>query len=296
MSDDVKQNLRLALRMMLKPLVKLLIAQGVTHYDFSEASKDVFVEMAIRHFEEGERLNQSRVAVLTGLTRKEVKRVIVRAYTAEVHGKGFSRPGRILLGWHSDPVFVGPYGIPLELPYDSSDGEPSFKALVKTYGSDMAPRQILDVLLGSGSIVETEEGTYKPLRREFQPKALSPQLLERFGDVSHNFFSTAARNLDKETRNEALFERVVTAERRLSEKELAMLTEFIKQNGQAFLEKIDNWLVSLPQPKGGVENGFDTGLGMYHFVESEEDKMSLRDLLIERGLRLKDDIEAEGDQ
>ncbi|MEM8816357.1 MAG: DUF6502 family protein [Pseudomonadota bacterium] len=288
MSEDVKENLRLSLRMMLKPLVKLMIAQGVTHSDFAEAAKDVFVEMAIRHFEDGDRINQSRIAVLTGLTRKEVKRVIVRAYTSEVHGKGFSRPSRVLLGWHSDPVFVGPYGIPLDLPYDSVDDEPSFKSLVKVYGSDMAPRQMLEVLLASGAIVETDESTFKALRRSFEPKALSPQLLERFGDVAHNFFSTAARNIDKKSSSDALFERVVSATRPLSDKEVLLLSEYIKQHGQAFLEKIDNWIVSLPEAPG-VKEKRETGLGMYHYVESTEDKSSLKDLLIERGLEIKDE-------
>ena len=74
MGQNVKEHLRLALRMMLKPLMKLLISQGVTHGDFSEAAKDVYVEVAIRHFDKSSRVNQSRIAILTGLTRKEVKK------------------------------------------------------------------------------------------------------------------------------------------------------------------------------------------------------------------------------
>ena len=93
MGQNVKEHLRLALRMMLKPLVRLLISQGVSHGDFSEAAKDVYVEMAIRHFERSEKLNQSRTAILTGLTRKEVKNVIDRAMSAETHNKNFSRHG-----------------------------------------------------------------------------------------------------------------------------------------------------------------------------------------------------------
>lgn len=288
MSEGVKENLRLALRMMLKPLVKLLIAQGVTHHDFSEAAKDVFVEMAIRHFEDAGKVNQSRIAVLTGLTRKEVKRVIVRAQSAEFHGKGFSRPSKVLLGWHSDPVFVGPYGIPLDLPYDSLNDEPSFKLLVRTYGADMAPRQMLDVLLASGAIVETEEGRFKALRRSFEPKVLSAQLLERFGDVAHNFFSTAAKNIDKKSSSEALFERVVTATRPLTESEVQQFSEYVKHYGQAFLEKVDNWIVSLPDANQD-DATVETGLGMYHYIESKQDKTSLRELLIERGLEIKDE-------
>ena len=66
MSEGVRDSLRRALRMMMKPLVRLLISQGVTHADFSESAKDVYVEVAIRSFCETKKINQSRVAVLTG--------------------------------------------------------------------------------------------------------------------------------------------------------------------------------------------------------------------------------------
>ena len=56
MAEQVQEDLRLALRMMLKPLVKLLISQGVSHADFSAAAKDVFVEMAIRTSTRAKRL------------------------------------------------------------------------------------------------------------------------------------------------------------------------------------------------------------------------------------------------
>jgi len=113
MRQNVKEHLTLAVRMMLKPLVKLLISQGVSHGDFSEAAKDVYVEMAIRHFDKSTKVNQSRIAILTGLTRKEVKNVIDRAISAEPHSKNYSRPSRVLAGWHSDPKYIGPYGVPL---------------------------------------------------------------------------------------------------------------------------------------------------------------------------------------
>ena len=199
MGQNVKENLRLALRMMLKPLVKLLVSQGVSHGDFSEAAKDVYVEVAIRHFDKSSRVNQSRIAILTGLTRKEVKNVIDRAMRAEPHTKNFSRPSRVLAGWHSDPRFLGPYGVPLEVPYESSvdGGTPSFVELVKTYSGDMAPRPMLKELLRIGAVVETENKTYKVMRRDFIPEALSAELVERLGEVTHNFFSTAAKNIEK---------------------------------------------------------------------------------------------------
>lgn len=292
MSGEVQENLRKALRMLLKPLIKLFINQGVTHGDFSDVAKDVYVEMAIRHNMEGEKINQSRIAILTGLTRKEVKNVLERARGSESSGKGFSRPSKVLLGWHSDPKYLGPYGLPLQIPYDPNDDKfPSFKELVRIYGADMAPRQMYEILLKSGAISEPEPGIVKVNRRSFEPASLSPELIERFGNVGHNFFLTAAGNIEKKSQGGALLERVVSATKPWTEDKLQELVELSKEHGQGLLEYIDNWIVSeeknfreLPE-----EEERETGLGIYHYIESKEDKSSLKELLVERGLDLREE-------
>jgi hypothetical protein len=293
MGQNVKEHLRLALRMMLKPLVKLLVSQGVSHGDFSEAAKDVYVEVAIRHFDKSSRVNQSRTAILTGLTRKEVKNVIDRAMREELHAKNFSRPSRVLAGWHSDPRFLGPYGVPLEIPYEApvDGGTPSFVDLVKTYSGDMAPRPMLKELMRIGAVVESENKTYKVMRRDFIPEALSAELVERLGEVTHNFFSTAARNIEKKGPKDGLFERIVFAENGVTPNTVALFDEFVKQRGQEFLEELDNWLVAREKTEKDVARTIQTGFGMYHYIESPEDKQTLKDLLLERGLESQEEPE-----
>jgi len=286
MGQNVKENLRLALRMMLKPLVKLLVSQGVSHGDFSEAAKDVYVEVAIRDFDKSSRVNQSRIAILTGLTRKEVKNVIDRAMRADAHSKNHSRPARVLAGWHSDPRFIGPYGVPLEVPYESSveGGSPCFVELVKTYSGDMAPRPMLKELMRIGAVVETDKKMLKVLRRDFIPEALSGELVERLGHVAHNFFSTAARNIEKSGPDEGVFERIVFAENGVTEQTVELFDEFVKHRGQEFLEELDNWLVAREKVERDIPRSIQTGFGMYHYIENPDDKSDLRELLIERGL------------
>jgi len=293
MGQSVKEHLRLALRMMLKPLVKLLISQGVSHGDFSEAAKDVYVEVAIRHFDKSTKVNQSRVAILTGLTRKEVKNVIDRAMRSEPHGKNFSRPSRVLAGWHSDPRFLGPYGMPLEIAYESpvDGGIPSFVDLVRTYSGDMAPRPMLKELLRIGAVVESENGTFKVLRRDFIPEALSAELVERLGEVTHNFFSTAARNIEKKGQDGGLFERIVFAENGVTDQTVALFDAFVKHRGQEFLEELDNWLVAREKEEKGVTRTIQTGFGMYHYIEEPDDKGTLIELLKERGLDSQENSE-----
>jgi hypothetical protein len=290
MGQNVKEHLRLALRMMLKPLVKLLVSQGVSHGDFSEAAKDVYVEMAIRHFDDSTKVNQSKVAILTGLTRKEVKNVIDRAVRSDPQSRNYSRPARVLAGWHSDPRYLGPYGVPLEIPYESpvDGGTPCFVELVKTYSGDMAPRPMLKELIRIGAVVETGKDLLKVLRREFIPEALSAELVERLGQVAHNFFSTAARNIEKGSRDEGVFERIVFAENGVTPTTLKLFDEYVKDRGQDFLEELDNWFVSRNKLDKNEERTIQTGFGMYHYIETPDAKADLRDLLIERGLEVQD--------
>jgi len=285
MGQNVKEHLRLALRTMLKPLVKLLISQGVSHGDFSEAAKDVYVEMAIRHFDKSPKVNQSRTAILTGLTRKEVKNVIDRAITESPHNKNFSRPSRVLAGWHSDPKYIGPYGVPLEIPYEPAGVEgPSFVDLVKTYSGDMAPRPMLKELIRVGAVVELENKTYKAVRRDFEAEALSPELVERLGKVGQYFFSTAAANIEKEEQGSGNFDRRVYTDEGLSAESMRKFDEYIKRRGQEFLEELDNWFVAMEKSDRGNPDRRSTGLCMVHYVVNEDDKEELRELLVERGL------------
>lgn len=287
MGQNVKEHLRLAVRMMLKPLVRLLISQGVSHGDFSEVAKDVYVEMAIRHFENSEKLNQSRTAILTGLTRKEVKNVIDRATSEEPHSKIHSRPSRVLKGWHSDPKYIGPYGVPLEIPYESSgEGAPGFTDLVKTYSGDMAPRPMLKELVRVGAVVEMENKAYKVVRRDFEAEALSAELVERLGKVGHYFFSTAAANIEKKEQGSGYFDRRVYTDSGLSANSIEKFDEYIKHRGQEFLEELDNWFVSMEKIDKGKPERKNTGLCMVHYVVNVEDEEDLRELLVGRGLEI----------
>ncbi len=269
---------------MFKPLIRLLIAQGVTHAEFSETAKDVYVEVALKHFEAEGKVNRSRVAILTGLTRKEVKNVIDRTIESGYREKTFSRPERVLTGWYSDPQFQGPYGIPLELPYESGElGEKCFVELVKRYSGDMAPRQMLNQLVEAGSVVDVD-GRYKAVRRIFKHSTLSPSLIKRLGEVGHRVFSTAAKNIDKQMEGSGYFDRMVFADDGCTDEQIEAFNEYIKKRGQEYLEEIDVWFSSRKELNRPNDNRKDTGLYMVHYVEDADDSGTLQELLMERGV------------
>ncbi len=284
MELDVKDHLRRALSMMFKPLVRLLIAQGVTHAEFSETAKEVYVEVALRHFEAEGKVNRSRVAILTGLTRKEVKNVIDRTIASGYKEKTYSRPERVLTGWYSDPKFQGPYGIPLELPYEIGEaGEANFVSLVRQYSGDMAPRQMLNELMEAGSVVEVD-GRYKAVRRVFKHSTLSSSMIKRLGEAGYRVFSTAAKNIDKQVEGSGYFDRMVFADDGCTDNVIAMFDEYIKPRGQEFLEEIDVWFSSRKDLNNLREHAKETGIYMVHYVEDADDQIDLRSLLMQRGV------------
>lgn len=273
---------------MFKPLVRLLIAQGVTHAEFAETAKEVYVETALRHFETDGKVNKSRIAILTGLTRKEVKNVIDRALSSQVQEKTYSRPARVLTGWYSDPAFQGPYGIPLELPYESSETDsPSFTELVRRYSGDMAPRQMLNQLVESGSVVEIE-GRYKAINRAYTHSQLSEPSIKRLGEVGYRVFSTAAKNIDRKSDTDRHFDRMVYADDGCTDEVLELFDGYIRKHGQQFLEELDVWFSSRRDLNKSDKLRKETGIYMVHYVEDEGDLGTLRSLLGDRGIEAED--------
>lgn len=284
MAEKVKDHLKGALTLMLKPLVRLLIAQGVTHAEFAETAKEVYVESALRDFEVEGKVNKSRVAILTGLTRKEVKNVIDRVLTQDAPDKKYSRPERVLAGWFNDPVYTGPYGIPLELPYVSNEeGEPSFTELVKSYSGDMAPKQMLRELLRSGSVVEIDN-RYKAVRRNYVHEVLSPKLIRRLGQIGYRVFSTAAKNIDKQAAGSGYFDRQVFADEGCTENVIEMFDQYIKERGQRLLEEIDVWFSANEKNNVPGDRRKNTGFYMVHYVDDLDERTGLREILNQRGI------------
>ncbi len=238
--------------------------------------------MAIRYGDVGKRINQSQIAILTGLTRKEVKNVIDRAVASEAAQIKPSRPSRVLTGWYNDPDYTGPYGIPIELPYDTQDtGEPCFVRLVRTYSGDMAPRQMLNELVRSGCVLEVSEGRFKAVKRDYQHRQLSEELINRLGELGYRIFSTAATNIDNDTLGRGYFDRNVFADEGCTDEVIEEFDKVIRVRGQALLEDLDIWLASNNREARKNEVKKNTGLYMIHYVERPSENQTLRDLLLE---------------
>ncbi len=288
MSDSIKAALLSAYQVLLGPLVRILLRQGISYAEFSEVAKSVYVEVALKDFKvAGRKATRTRVAVMTGLTRKEVKRVIDEALKDQYEPNAkFSRLGRVLVGWHTDTDFTGPYGLPLELEYEATKaGEPTFSELVKRHSGDMSPRSILDELIRVGAVRETDVGWYRVLRRDYITDATGRDTFERTGFIVRNFINTVDFNMTKSAPGKGRFERHVFPADGIRAKDFEKFDEYLRDRCQALLEELDNWLTKLPipDPKKGDEV-IHTGVGMYHYMTHVADDRNLKEVLRDEGL------------
>jgi hypothetical protein len=288
MTNSVKPGLLSAFRVLLRPLIRILLRHGISFAELAEIVKAVYVEIAVTDFKvEGKRGTKSRIAVITGLTRKEVSRVIELAGAENQGGKSnLNRVARVLAGWHTDPDFIGPYGMPLEIRYeDSGLNLVTFSTLVRRYSGDMSPRSMLDELVRVGAVVETEPGWLKVLRRVYEPQTLAQDNFERVGEVVKNFVDTVDFNLQKEALGAGRFERIVYSPEGIRNEDMGKFNQYVKERCQTLLEEIDNWIAQLELPdKANHEKVTHTGIGIYHYIERKDEKQSFKEKLAAEGL------------
>ncbi len=271
MNQTPKNSLLDAFKKILRPFIGVLLRNGVSIAEFVELVKTAFVEVAANEFEvPGKRMSQSRVAIVTGLTRKEVARVIKeehrRLYGYEGSPQG--RAARVLLGWHMDDDFVGPYGTPNDLPFDSKDTL-NFADLVKRHSGDMPARAMLDELLRIGAVEETKDGLYRVLMRTYLPPSLAPGGLELMQKALADFHETVILNLERHPDRPGRFQRRVKSDDLLTDRELVEFENYVRTSGQQYLEDIDDWLTKKVDRRSTdfvPSNAKIAGVGLYHFV------------------------------
>lgn len=226
---------------MLRPIVRILLRGGLTWKEAAESLKATFVEVATRDYGlHGRPTNASRVAILTGLSRREVGRL--RKELADETEPQFGRMNsatRLLTGWHLDTEFLDASGQPVDL---SLEGEPlSFKELARRYGGDIAPITLARELVRNGAVIELPDKRLRVVKRFFLPSPLDPVATLRAGSVIRDLGDNIAYNLGRGEQQPTRFEGRASNDRMLGA-DAPAFRAFLEREGQAFLERVDEWL------------------------------------------------------
>jgi hypothetical protein len=140
------------LRELLRELALTLVPRGMTPKLFGELSRCAFVHAAARISQRANgRVNHSRVAALTGLSRADVKRILLNGDAISPIGRSEQMPiERVLHAWRIDRRFSDSRGNPKRLRVSGTST--SFAVLAKLYGGDVPHRAILDELRRIGAV------------------------------------------------------------------------------------------------------------------------------------------------
>ena len=202
-----------AIRTIIRPMVKAMVARGVTLPALVDALKQVFVEVAEEEFGlEGKRSTDSRISILTGVHRKDVRTIRAEAETAPGLRPAATAICATVVGrWLGDPEFHDASGAPASLPRQTlSEASPSFDGLVARVSKDVRPRTVLDELSRLGIIRhEKQTDSVYLLEDAFVPRKGEEELLHFFKMNLHDHAAAATENLLNNQDTPPFLERVV---------------------------------------------------------------------------------------
>jgi hypothetical protein len=166
MRDNIQRQILDALLVALRPLARALLRVGIGYREFAEISKTAFVDIATKDYGlRGRPTNISRVAVMTGLTRKEVRRIRNKTEAGDATFIARSTPmSELLHRWFTENDFVDRNGLPKVLPFDDG-ADISFTELVRRFGGDIPPGAMRTELKRIDAIAELDDGSLKALKR-----------------------------------------------------------------------------------------------------------------------------------
>jgi len=226
----------------MRPIVRFLLRNGVTWDEFSELSKDIYVDVARENYGiQGRPTNNSRVAMMTGLSRREVARIrdrLIDDADSQIGRRG-NRISEILTAWHMDAEFTDAAGQPKDLPSTGPTG--SLSTLLKRYAGDLPHSALIKEMLLRKLIRENEGGLFNVLKREYVYTSLDPEIVNQMSVSLHDHAATLDHNLNNERNTPPRFEGIAD-NARLSARSAKIFTALVEQRGLDLLKEMDGWL------------------------------------------------------
>lgn len=275
MTTNHLKSLSSAVLRLLRPLVRILLRNGMSYGTFSDLAKWIYVDVATKEFViEGKKQSTSRVAVLTGLSRKEVKRMQgIKRPDDSAQDEKYNRAARIIAAWRREPEF------------QDADGEPSvlsisgpwstFSDIVRRFSGDMPVRAVLDELLRIGAVEQLDNGNIALVKKAYIPENSEAEKINILGTDVRHLIGTIDNNLNLVS-TEVRFQRKVSYDN-LPKEALPAFKKLSFKKAQKLLEQLDGWLAENDRDVNPAVKGTGrhlAGLGIYYFEEpyhKEED-------------------------
>ena len=256
-------------RALLRPLASLLLKCGMTWREFAEISRSVFVEVAGREYGlRGRQTNVARVAILTGIGRREVGKLRrLLASEAPPLPNQTTDATRLLSGWHQDPDFIGPDGRPLDLQRGGRTA--SFEELARRYAADVPASAMLKELKRVDAVTELAGGLLRVTRRYYQPAPMDAEWILNAGSVFADLGGNINHNLAA-GKSESSWFLGRASDDGVDPQAVPEFQAFLEEQGQQFLERVDEWLT---RHRTGDKDGAKAvrlGVGLFMIKDDSE--------------------------
>jgi len=177
------------------PLVRLLVAHGVSSLEAERLLRAVCVHEAA-NAEVGQRKkpNVSRIALVTGVDRAEVARILKRPPRVDSEIEARRHVNRVLAGWYSDRDFVhGNRPLLLQIKANKHI-RATFWTLVNRYAPGVYPRVMLDELVRVRAVRKLDDGRVQVRMRRYRAGEFSDESLRQIGSCVRDLMRTMIDN------------------------------------------------------------------------------------------------------
>lgn len=267
---QVKRKLvKMAVRI-LRPVVRVLLRHGMSCQEFSEIVRWVYVDVAMhdREFALKSRSKQfkSRAAVITGLSRKEVLRLVdIEGPEALEEMPPLNRAARVLTGWTENPLFCEKKDKPKLLPIKGGAG--SFHHLVRLYSGDVPPRAVLDELRRCGAVEIIDMDSVRLKRFSYFPEIETHEGIEQAESCIGDALDTLDHNAKaggKDGAEEFPFREAFSA--RLPESAVPEVRAYVRKEIENTARKVNHFISEREdKSKRSGRKYHRAGAGLFYF-------------------------------
>jgi Family of unknown function (DUF6502) len=258
------------LRRILRPLIRFMLAQGITYPLLTDLLKLVYVQVAAEEFIlENKRQTDSRISLLTGVHRKDVKRLAPQVKERALPPASVSLGAQLVARWVSQKEYLDANGRPLPLARLASEGGvKSFEALVASISKDIRSRAILDEWLRLGVVHLNDDGYVCLNVDAFVPKKGFDEKAFYFGQNLHDHIAASVSNMLE--LGAPFLERSVYYDQ-LTKASTAELAQLSAELGMQALQTINRKAMELEARDGGKSGANQRmNFGIYFYAGARE--------------------------
>jgi hypothetical protein len=259
---------------LLRPLVRLLIRSGLTFPAVAEVLRGVFVDVAVNDLlTDPKSRTVSRISLLTGIHRKDVRRLRNREVADDEIPSTITLSSQIIARWLGTPAYSDSAGHPLVLPRTAAQVEtPSFEQLVRSVTTDVRTRAVLDYLVDQNMVILEAGDQVRLNTAAFIPRQGGEEQLFYFSRNLHDHIAAAVANvlattappfLDRSVHYDRLAAETAAELERVAREAAMRILIDVNRIALSLVEAPEQARVTAPAPLRRVN------LGIYLYAEDE---------------------------